>query len=553
MRSVPIILLLMVCSSIVVADNPIIQNLYSADPAPMVHNDTVFLYTSHDEDVTEGGFFTMKNWLCYSTTDMVNWTDHGIVASLQDFSWSNTNGAWAPQCIYRNEKYYLYCPLQMVGIGVLVSDSPYGPFKDPLDKPLIQNSGDDIDPTVFVDDDGQAYLYWGNPKLYYVKLNENMTSYSGGVQTVKFTNDSFGKRTVVDDNRPYSYEEGPWFYKRDNVYYMVFAGGPISEHIGYSTGSGPTGPWTYRGVIMPTQQSKVISRSFTIHPGVIDYKDNSYLFYHNQGLQGGGGFKRSVCVEQFTYKADGSIPAIDMTKDGLDQVGSCNPYDTTEAETICWQSGVETEVCGEGGMNVSQIENSDYIKIKGVDFRDGAISFDARVASNTSGGKIELHLDSENGTTVGTCDVSNTGSWQNWATKSCAVSGATGKHDLYLKFTGGSGTLFNFNWWKFMSAPTGVDINRTVTSSGHNQITMHVVTSGAGMVKVDFPIWLVRENVQVCLFDMTGRLAVKLFDGQLSAPQLSLPLAAGNIRPGSYIASVSVPHGIVLTKGVVVQ
>lgn len=553
MRSVLTVLFLLVCSSIAVADNPVIQNLYSADPAPMVHNDTVFLYTSHDEDVTEGGFFTMKNWLCYSTIDMVNWTDHGIVASLQDFSWSRTNGAWAPQCIYRNGKYYLYCPLQMVGIGVLVSDSPYGPFKDPLNKPLIKNSGDDIDPTVFVDDDGQAYLYWGNPKLYYVKLNENMTSYSGSVQTVTFTEAGFGKRTVADANRPYTYEEGPWFYKKNNVYYMVFAGGPISEHIGYSTGTGPTGPWTYRGVIMPTQQSKVISRSFTIHPGVIDYKNNSYLFYHNQGLPGGEGFKRSVCVEQFTYKADGSIPVIDMTKNGPDQVGSCNPYETIEAETVCWQSGVETEVCSEGGMDVCKIENNDYIKVKGVDFGEGAVSFSARVASNTSGGKIELHLDSENGTKVGTCDVSGTGGWQSWATKTCTVSGAKGKHDLFLKFTGGSGTLFNFNWWKFTSVPTGVDRNRSLNSTVHNQITMHVATSGAGIVKVDFPNWLVRENVQVCLFDMTGRLVVTLFNGRLSAPQLSLPLAVGTIRPGSYIASVEAPHGTLLSKGVVVQ
>ena len=142
------------------AINPIIQSKFTADPAPMVHNDTVFLYTSHDEDDATG--FKMQNWMLYTSTDMVNWTDHGIVVSLKNFEWVNTtNGAWAPQCIYRNGKFYLYCPMPGgVGIGVLISDSPYGPFKDPIGKPLIKNSNADIDPTVFIDDDGQAYMYW---------------------------------------------------------------------------------------------------------------------------------------------------------------------------------------------------------------------------------------------------------------------------------------------------------------------------------------------------------------------------------------------------------
>ncbi|MDP4182137.1 MAG: carbohydrate-binding protein, partial [Bacillota bacterium] len=118
-------------------------------------------------------------------------------------------------------------------------------------------------------------------------------------------------------------------------------------------------------------------------------------------------------------------------------------------ETICWESGVETEKCSEGGIDVCSIQNGDYIKVKGVNFGTGATSFDARVASAASGGKIELHLDSPTGKLVGTCAVSGTGGLQKWVTKSCTVSGATGTHDLYLKFTGGSGNLFNLNWWKF--------------------------------------------------------------------------------------------------------
>lgn len=179
------------------AQNPIIQTKYTADPAPFVYKDTVFLYTSHDEENAgpSMGRFLMKDWLLYTSVDMVNWTDHGVVASLKDFSWGKQdNGAWAPQCIERNGKFYLYCPIHMNGIGVLVSDSPYGPFTDPLGKPLIKNSMDDIDPSVYIDDDNQAYLYWGNPKVYHVKLNEDMISYKGEIVAEQMTIAEFGKR-----------------------------------------------------------------------------------------------------------------------------------------------------------------------------------------------------------------------------------------------------------------------------------------------------------------------------------------------------------------------
>jgi arabinoxylan arabinofuranohydrolase len=159
------------------ADNPIIQTKYTADPAPLVYNDTVYLYTSHDEDDAQG--FKMFDWLLYSSTDMVNWTDHGIVAGVREpnktFKWADGYNAWAPQCIFRDGKFYLYCPLVRNGhmdIGVAVSDSPTGPFNDVIGRPLIHNpdSRDDIDPSVFIDDDGQAYLYWGHQRIFYVTL-----------------------------------------------------------------------------------------------------------------------------------------------------------------------------------------------------------------------------------------------------------------------------------------------------------------------------------------------------------------------------------------------
>ncbi|MEU1400218.1 family 43 glycosylhydrolase [Micromonospora zamorensis] len=425
------------------ADNPIVQHIYTADPAPLVHNGRVYLYTGHDEDGST--YFTMREWRVWSSADMVNWTDHGSPMSLSTFAWADAN-AWAGQVIARNGKFYWYVPVrqrsngQMV-IGVGVADSPTGPFRDALGRPLVGNN--EIDPSVFIDDDGQAYLYWGNPGLWYVKLNSDMISYSGSATRITLTTAGFGTRTG-NASRPTLYEEGPWVFKRNGLYYNVFAAECCSEFIAYSTAPGPTGPWTYRGTIMPRQGG-----SFTNHAGVIDFNGGSYFFYHNGALPGGGGYTRSVAVEKFSYNSNGTIPTITMSTAGAPQVGTLNPYGRQEAETIAWGSGIETEPSSEGGMNVGWIENGDYVKVKGVAFGGGATSFTARVASATSGGRIEARLDSASGPVVGTCTVGGTGGWQNWATTTCAVSGATGTRDLYLRFAGGTGNLFNLNWWQF--------------------------------------------------------------------------------------------------------
>lgn len=434
------------------ADNPIIQTSYTADPAPMVYNGTLYLYTSHDDDVTVNNFYTMNDWRLYSTTDMVNWTDLGTPASLKTFSWS-TDSAWAPQGVARNGKFYLYVPINNntgAKIGVAVSNSVTGPFTDPLGKALAASGSGNIDPTVFVDDDGQAYMYWGNATLRYVKLNSDMTSTSGSITNVSLS----------------GFTEGPWFYKRGSLYYMVYAATSGNEKISYATSNAPTGPWTVKGDIMGTDST------FTNHPGVIDYQGHSYFFYHNSALPGGNNYKRSVCVEEFTYGADGSIPTLKMSTTGPAAVATLDPFKQVEAETIAFSSGLKTEVCTDsgGGMDVTSISNGDYIKVKNVDFLDGVTSFDARVSSAGSNAKIELHLDSQTGTLLGTCDVSGASSW---TTKTCSVTGGSGKHDLFLKFVGGSGDLFKFNWWRF-TGPT------TSTGGGGAGGTTGPGTGGAG-------------------------------------------------------------------------
>jgi len=455
MKKVSYILLIVVAfAGSLSAQNPIVQTYFTADPAPMVYDGTVYLYTSHDEDSTVNNFFTMYDWRCYSSKDMVNWTDHGAVASLKNFTWMNKdNSAWAPQCIERNGKFYLYVPIHGEGIAVLVSDSPTGPFTDPVGKRLVESDHiwQDIDPTVFVDDDGQAYLYWGNPSLWYVKLNKDMISYDttigkNGVVSVEMTAEAFGSKAGRDGKPGTTYTEGPWFYKRNSLYYMIYAAEGIPEYISYSTANSPEGPWTYKGQIM----KRADHLAFTNHAGIIDFKGNSYMFYHDQDLSKGQGFKRSVSVEQFTYNADGSIPLITPTKEGVTKsVANLDPYKKVEAETIAFSEGLKTLTDSKTGVYVTKIENGDYLTVRSVDFGKGAKTFEASVASASGGGKIEIRLDNRNGELLGTIDVKNTGGLQKWATVKGKVKKATGVQDICLVFKGGEGELFNFDWWAF--------------------------------------------------------------------------------------------------------
>lgn len=429
------------------ADNPLVQTVYTADPAPLVYNGTLYLYTSHDED--GASYYTMNDWRVYSTTDMVNWTDHGAPLSYKTFTWAKGD-AWASQCVERNGKFYWYIcvthrSMGRPAIGVAVSDSPTGPFEDPLGYPLVSSDWGDIDPTVFIDDDGQAYLYWGNPNLKYVKLNEDMISYDKevGIVNVPMKEEYFGKREGNPD-RPTLYEEGPWLYKRNGIYYMIYAASGIPENIAYATSDSPTGPWTFRGIIMPTQ-----GRSFTNHPGIIDYKGRSYFFYHNGDLPGGGGFTRSVCVEEFEYNADGSIPTINMTKEGAAAVGNLNPYARVEAETMAWGQGIETRTNSEGGIEVYDIDNGDYIKLKNVDFAAGAAAFAARVSCSGKGGLIELRLDKIDGELIGTVPIGYTGGEDRYDFCYSSIMSARAVHDLYLVFKGEGSGLFTIDYWQF--------------------------------------------------------------------------------------------------------
>ena len=436
------------------AQNPFVQTWCTSDPAPMVHNGTMYVYTGHDEDGAD--FFWMQEWRVYSTQDMVNWQDHGSPLALESFSWADDR-AWASQTIERDGKFYWYiCAHSKISngmaIGVAVADSPTGPFRDALGKPLFENgSWDHIDPTVMIDDDGQAWLMWGNPQVYYLKLNRDMISYEGEVGKLPMTEEAFGGPMMKEreKGKKYkdSYVEGPWLTKRNGVYQLLYAAGGVPEHISYSTAPSPLGPWRYAGEIMPLCDTN----SFTNHCGVADYKGHSYFFYHTGKLPQGGGFGRSVAVEEFKYNADGSFPIIMPTDEGVKPVAEFNPYRKVEAETMAFSKGVKTEQNDEIGVYVSDIHNGDYIKLQNVCFCNKLPrTFTARVASGLRGGQIEVRIDSLKGKLLCKLEVPATGGWEKWQTLTADFTELVkGRHDLYLVFTGRKGPkLFNFDWWE---------------------------------------------------------------------------------------------------------
>lgn len=308
--SPPALLLAALATGRLGAVNPAITDVLTADPAAMVYRGTVYLYTGHDEAPENDAHYVMKRWLCFSSTDMVRWTAHGSPLAVSDFQWAKSD-AWAGQVIERGGKFYWYVPMSHAtipgfAIGVAVADSPTGPFRDARGSALLTNdmttdvsiSWDDIDPTVFIDDDGQAYLFWGNQRCRYVKLKENMIETAGEIQT------------IPPRDLP-KYTEAPWVHKRGNLYYLSYAC-DFPEKTAYATAPTIAGPWTYRGVI-----AEIAGNSNTIHQAIIEYQGRWYFIYHNGGTPTGGSHRRSVCIDYLYYNPDGTIQRVTQTSEGV--------------------------------------------------------------------------------------------------------------------------------------------------------------------------------------------------------------------------------------------
>ncbi|GHU64757.1 hypothetical protein FACS1894123_09940 [Bacteroidia bacterium] len=283
------------------AQNPFVRDIYTADPSAHVWADgRLYVYPSHDVDPPRGCDL-MDRYHVYSTDDMVNWVDHGEILNSSQVIWGRQEGGfmWAPDCAFKNGKYYFYFPHpsgtdwnNTWKIGIATSDKPAGDFK-------VQGyfAGIDsfamIDPCVFVDDDNQAYFYYGGgSKCKAAKLKDNMLELDGPLSDMEGLRD---------------FHEAAWVHKRNGIYYLSYSdNNPGANRLHYATSKNPLGPWTYGGIYLdPTGCD-------TSHGSIVEYKGQWYAFYHNNSLSGQGNL-RSICVDKLYYNEDGSIRKVKQT------------------------------------------------------------------------------------------------------------------------------------------------------------------------------------------------------------------------------------------------
>lgn len=376
-------------ASLAVAGNPVIKDRFTADPATLVHDGVVYLYVGHDQAAEDGDFFVLREWSIYSSENLKDWTLEGALPRTA-FEWAKGDTAWAAQAIERDGKFYWYVTVlnddpdpekQGFALGVAVSDNPVHGWEDAIGGPLVtadmtqapefmaDEPWDNIDPTVFIDDDGQAYLYWGNTNLYYARLNDNMIEFDGEIHEVNI------------NNMPGTFTEAPWLHKYEDQYYLTFAMN-YPEELAYAVSDSPEGPWEYAGLLMD-----VLNDSGTSHQAVLEYKDEWYLVYHTAALPTGGNFRRSVSIEHLIYNDDGTIQKITPTAAGIHY----SAYEIQSLENELLNYNYDS---GDVSFQGASTETNKW-HLKSLLNRNGTVSFQPNtrpgfyLASNGSG-KVEV-------------------------------------------------------------------------------------------------------------------------------------------------------------------
>lgn len=284
-------------TSLELGPNPFITHMYTADPSGHVWNDgRLYVYPSHDIDPPRGCDL-MDQYHVFSSADLKHWTDHGEILRASQVPWGRPEGGfmWAPDCAYRNGKYYFYFPHPSESnvapswkIGVAVSDKPDRDFRV-LDQPMQGVGGWDlIDPAVFVDDDGQAYFYYGGgSNCYGAPLNDDMISLKEPLRKMEGIND---------------FHEAAWVHKYNGRYYLSYAdNNENANRLQYAISDSPLGPWRSMGVFLGPQSCAMS------HGSIVQFKGQWYVLYHCSDLSNGENALRSICIDRLEYNPDGTI------------------------------------------------------------------------------------------------------------------------------------------------------------------------------------------------------------------------------------------------------
>ena len=411
--------------AIVSAQNPIIRDQFTADPTARVFNNKVYVYPSHDIFPPDGqrqDWFCMEDYHVFSSENLTEWTDHGMILSQLTVPWGNPAGysMWAPDCVYKNGKYYFYYPNapksgRGFAIGVATADSPEGPFTC-QPEPIKGVSG--IDPCVLVDDDGSAYIYWSGMGIRGAKLKDNMLELDGELQEMKMPRRE-GQPEMppmkvggqVMEGLPDGFKEGPFAFKRGDWYYLTFPwvrgdnsnGKNPTETLAYAMSKSPLGPWDFKGIIMAEHEN----HCWTNHHSLIEYKGQWYIFYHHNVFSPNDDKRRSAQIEKVFFNADGTIQEVKETMRG---VGINSATEKIEIDRYSSASaGVTTQLIDTvntfRSLEATLPQKGSWIKYNDVDFScitDGYIVVNAKAAGNT---KFAIREKSANGKVIAQFDM----------------------------------------------------------------------------------------------------------------------------------------------------
>jgi hypothetical protein len=362
MRLVLFVYISFLGAGIALAQNPLIRDQFTADPTARVFQGKVYVYPSHDINCGTN-WFCMKDYHVFSSENLIDWTDHGVIVDQEKVAWVNAsqNSMWAPDCYEKNGKYYFYFPAiakggsgaQGMTVGVAISDTPYGPFT-PQEKPIKGVSG--IDPNVFIDKDGQAYLYWAGVEkgLGGAKLKDNMLELAGEPQFI----------TGLPDGM----KEGPFLFERNGLYYFTFPHViKNTEALVYAMGKSPLGPFEYKGIIMDEHPSKC----WTNHHSIIQYKGQWYMFYHHNDLSPSFDKNRSIRADKLFFNQDGTIQKVIPTLRGVGIVPATHEIQLDRYSAIS-EKGAAIAFIDEkkpfSGWKTVLTEKDAWIKFDNVDF-----------------------------------------------------------------------------------------------------------------------------------------------------------------------------------------
>lgn len=397
-------------SHLVSSQNPLVMDQFTADPSARVFNNRVYVYPSHDIPCEEGkgrpGWFCMEDYHVFSSDNLIDWTDHGVIVEQNKVPWARPNNyaMWAPDCIEKGGKYYFYFPtvpkdttdIKGFTIGVAVADQPEGPYV-PQERPIAKVRG--IDPNVFIDKDGQAYLYWSQGHIYGAKLKENMLELEG-------------EPRILGELPTKGLKEGPYVIERNGIYYMTYPHVENkTERLEYAMGDNPLGPFKFAGVIMDEWPSGC----WTNHHSFLEFKNQWYLFYHHNDLSPSFDKNRSIRADSLSFNADGTIRKVKPTLRGVGLIPASRRLEIDRYSAIADQ-GVSvsfhdtTKVAS--GWKTTFSKPGAWVRFDAVGFDEKPFKTLKAHVRSVNGGTVDIRLGNERSPAVGQLKIPKTNDWK---------------------------------------------------------------------------------------------------------------------------------------------